>query len=553
MQLQSKKSFAGSLGFTMMACIWTVCAPALAAARTIYVAEPGQGGHVLPYTNWPDAATNIQAAIDEAGDGDTVLISNGTYYLAGQLLVSSFKTNIAIRGLSGAPEDVVIDANNYQGKPVTNRCMIVNGNQILLEALTFTNGRAVGSVWDGYGGALLTQNSGKTSLVENCRFVGNIAINGGGVGLTYGTVTLRDCVVRGNAATNQGGGVYVYMQVSPGMLMDGGAIEGNRTGGKGGGIYVQGSASYAVDYYQFAGSSINSNDALDSGGGAYCYYKGAYFSNAYFYGNAASNNGGGLYYYYGGLVRDSEIGANQAVTNYGGGAYYYYGGRIAASELSENSAVRGGGVYFERSGEILNSILWENTAADGGGIYFLYGGLARGCLLTRNTAAGTGGGILQWQWTQTSATSMVESCTIVSNSAATAGGGLYLRDNAPYTVKNYNNIIWFNGVDSGTSSNVYNYDAAASNGFYHCAVPPAPGVTAGQGNRTDDPRFVDWAGGNFRLADGSPCINAGTNMPWMLDPDAVDAEGRARLDRFSRLADIGCYEYVPKGMMFWLR
>ncbi len=452
MQLQSKKSTVGSLGLTIMACIWAACAPA--AARTIYVAEPGQGGHVSPYTNWNDAATNIQDAIDEAGYGDTVLISNGTYHLDGQILVSTYKTNVAIRGLSGVADDVVIDANNYSGKPVTNRCMIVNGDQILLEALTFTNGFALGpTTWDRYGGGLLI--AGKTSLVENCRFVGNSALYGAGVGLTYGTVTLRDCVIRDNAATNFGGGVYVYHQVNPGILMDGGAIEGNRTGGKGGGVYISGSASYAIDYYQFAGVSINSNEASDTGGGVYCSYSGA-FSNAVFNGNAASNNGGGLYFYYGGLVQDSELIANRAVTNYGGGAYYDYGGRIAASELRGNSAVRGGGVYIGRIGEIFNSILQENTATDGGGIYLYYGGLARGCLLTRNTAA-TGGGINQYQWNNTTYTTMVESCTIVSNTAVTDGGGLWLRDNDPYTVKNYNNIIWFNSVDSGTFSNVYNY------------------------------------------------------------------------------------------------
>lgn len=550
MQLQSKKSITGNLGLTMIACIWAVCAPAPAAARTIYVAEPGQGGHVLPFTNWVDAATNIQSAIDEAGNGDTVLISNGTYYLDGQILVSANKTNVCIRGFSGAPEDVVIDAHNFSGKPVTNRCMIVNGNQIRLEALTFTNGRALGpEVWDRYGGGLLIQNSGKTSHVDNCRFVGNSALYGGGVGLIYGTVTLRDCLFLDNVASNNGGGIYVYAQVDPGILMEGGIIEGNRTGGKGGGIYVQGSAAYAVDRYQFAGTTINSNEALDSGGGVYCLYSGA-FSNAFFNGNAASNNGGGLYFYYGGLVQDSEINANQAVTNYGGGAYHEYGGRITASELRGNSAIRGGGVYIKNIGEIFGSILQENTAADGGGIYLYYGGLARGCLLAGNNAV-RGGGIFQYQWTIITDTTMVESCTIVSNTAATEGGGLWLRDNDPYTVKNYNNIIWFNTMDSGTSSNVYNYTWLASNDFYHCAVPTDQ-IPTGQGNRTDDPKFASWTGGDFRLADGSPCINAGTNLPWMSEPGAVDAEGRQRLDRFSRLADIGCYEYVPKGMMFWL-
>ena len=46
-------------------------------AETRYVSL--SGGHVPPFTNWVDAATNIQAAIDVASDGDTVLVTNGVY------------------------------------------------------------------------------------------------------------------------------------------------------------------------------------------------------------------------------------------------------------------------------------------------------------------------------------------------------------------------------------------------------------------------------------------------------------------------------------------
>ena len=62
---------------------------------------------------------------------------------------------------------------------------------------------------------------------------------------------------------------------------------------------------------------------------------------------------------------------------------------------------------------------------------------------------------------------------------------------------------------------------------------------------------MDAANYNLRLTAGSPCINAGTNQAWMAGD--VDLDGRTRVDRFSRLVDMGCYEYVPVGTLFGFR
>ncbi len=62
------------------------------------------GGHDWPFTNWVDAATNIQAAVDASGSGGTVLVSNGTYVVSSEILVSNA---VEVVGVSGAERTTV--------------------------------------------------------------------------------------------------------------------------------------------------------------------------------------------------------------------------------------------------------------------------------------------------------------------------------------------------------------------------------------------------------------------------------------------------------------
>ena len=72
----------------------------------------------------------------------------------------------------------------------------------------------------------------------------------------------------------------------------------------------------------------------------------------------------------------------------------------------------------------------------------------------------------------------------------------------------------------------------------HCCVHPA---ASGLDNISDDPMFVNAAAGDYRLSCGSPCINAGTNQPWMVG--AMDIAGERRVARI--IVDIGAYEVQP--------
>jgi hypothetical protein len=126
-------------------------------------------------------------------------------------------------------------------------------------------------------------------------------------------------------------------------------------------------------------------------------------------------------------------------------------------------------------------------------------------------------------------------CTVSSNSAQEftgipggGGGGVYAESGGIT-----NSIIYFNTLTTSDSSS--NWLNAGTATFDHCCTAPNPG---GSGNITQDPQFADFANGDFLLAFTSPCIDAGTNQPWMAD--AFDLDGNPRIRGSS--VDIGAYE-----------
>ena len=91
-------------------------------------------------------------------------------------------------------------------------------------------------------------------------------------------------------------------------------------------------------------------------------------------------------------------------------------------------------------------------------------------------------------------------CTVVGNNGGVSGTF-------------FNSILYYN---SGS-----NYSAGAT--LNYCLTTPLP--TNGVGNITGPPLFMDMASGDYRLWEGSPCIDAGMNLmglaivPWT-DPDS---------------------------------
>ena len=82
-----------------------------AMAATNYVSL--SGSHESPYTSWETAATSIQDAVDAAvTPGDTVLVSNGTYYLTSQIIVTN---DVTVQSVNGADVTIVDGQDNRRG------------------------------------------------------------------------------------------------------------------------------------------------------------------------------------------------------------------------------------------------------------------------------------------------------------------------------------------------------------------------------------------------------------------------------------------------------
>jgi len=174
----------------------------------------------------------------------------------------------------------------------------------------------------------------------------------------------------------------------------------------------------------------------------------------------------------------------------------------------------GAGVYCEDDGLIINSVLYGNFGAQGSAVYCQRNGTISSCTIAYNDAA---------------------------NSAAVYCG--------EYGTA-INSIVYYN-------NNMPN--SADITGTVECVYCCSPDLLAGtNGNISDPPGFaMDFS---FRLAVGSPCVNAGTNLPWM--SGATDCAGNPRLH--GGRVDMGAYESVPEvsgiasallllGLVRWIR
>ncbi len=175
-------------------------------AVTFYVMTNGSdsaNGH-----SWPAAKQTLQAAVDAAIDGDTVLASNGVYATGARVTPGNQLSNrvvitkdILVQSVNG-PAATVIQGLN--GGADTNlsanlRCVFITNG--VLSGFTLSNGGAQGGTPGDYnrsGGGVFA----RWAVLSNCVITGCRADHLGG-GAMYGT--LNQCVLSNNVCDHGGG------------------------------------------------------------------------------------------------------------------------------------------------------------------------------------------------------------------------------------------------------------------------------------------------------------------------------------------------------------
>ena len=190
----------------------SLCAADLVRGDTaaMHVA-PTSEAPAYPYDTWRNAATNVQDAVDAAGDGVTIVVSNGAYAISAPITIAK---GVTLRGLTGNPEDVVFANDNAE------RLLYLDHADAVAAGFVLEGGSR--KVWGQ--GAYIDAAGG---TVSNCVVRGCTASGSGGaasavyVGSAYGLVT--HCAVTNNAYAATGTPSSYFV---PGIRVDaGGRVE----------------------------------------------------------------------------------------------------------------------------------------------------------------------------------------------------------------------------------------------------------------------------------------------------------------------------------------
>lgn len=296
-----------------------MAAVVLPASATVYTIDPGD---------------SVQAAIDGAVSGDTIVLNPGTYSGNGMTITAK---DLTFRAADGhGPTDTIIDGMSAAPRIIT----VTDASSLNIENLNLRNGRA-GNGGPGSEGSWTTDGG-----------TGGTGKSGGAIS-SKGPVTIASSSITSCKAGNGGNGG------DSGWLSGDGGYGGD--GGSGGAIYTTGivtlTSSIITDCS--AGNGGNKGDAIGIGGDD---------------GGGGSGGHGGAVYSTGTVTLTSSLVASCGSGDGGNGDNIDAGGNAG-------DGGNGGAIYAEGTATVISSTIKDSSAGSGG-----MGGRNGG-------AGGSGGGI----------------------------------------------------------------------------------------------------------------------------------------------------------------
>ena len=203
----------GSVTANIYAPVGTLDFNVAAEAGTVFVSYAG-GLDTNAGDSWENAVKTIQHALSIVGEGKTIYLADGHYYLDGVDVEGlTIDKNISIVGLG---DEIIIDANN------TSRIFNIDGLTVNLNNLIFVNAN-VSNAAIKRGGALYVTNS--ILNIDNCKFINNTAGTSGSYSGAINLMTSNAVITNsyfenntawygGSAINAQSGNIFVNIQES---------------------------------------------------------------------------------------------------------------------------------------------------------------------------------------------------------------------------------------------------------------------------------------------------------------------------------------------------
>jgi predicted outer membrane repeat protein len=502
---------------------------------------------------------SIQAAIDNASPGHTIVISAGAY--TESLTLSK---PVSLTGVSSAT--TIIHA--VPGQRVLTVTGSTISNSVVIASLTFAGGNAAGS-----GGGVLIQDGARPRLLDVIFRDNHATLYGGGLSAYAGSpLELSGVAFIDNTAGMYGGGAYVtdgvtvtscWFQDNEGAMGIGGLLAdsslhatgctfiGNSGRDEGGAVYVYDAATVVDCWFQ-------DNESSQSGGGG-LYANGRLdMTGSTFISNTARECGGGAcaggeYSNEPAMVADCRFERNRCTNSSceGGGGLYAYGDLDMRDTtfLSNTTEGDGGGAYVRGEGIVVDAWFEGNrathgTSGDGGALYqyHSYDRMAvTGTVFINNTAAGSGGAL----YSASDNGGRLVNVLFARNTAAVDGAALFLRGSGLMelihaTVADYglnpghavyvsnrpvaitNTIISSHTVgienEAGTVSEDYN--------LFFANTHPVSGTGIVIGAHTlvgpaADPMFLNPLADYYRQGLASPAVDSGVDLGIATDLDGI--------------------------------